>query len=116
MRRLLPPWRRIRLNWSRRPCPFATAWEAETWLGLEPRQTTAWRAGDQVGQITWALLHDLAPKRGYAVGSIAALGVAESCRRQGIARALVREAMCQCYAAGACEMTVAATQDNTAAL
>ena len=93
-----------------------SAWEAETWLGLEPLQATAWRGETRVGQIVWALLPDLLSKRGVLVGSIASLSVAEGYRRQGIAAALVAEAMRRCHEAGAREMAVATTQENTAAL
>jgi ribosomal protein S18 acetylase RimI-like enzyme len=98
--------------------PFApsSTWEAETWLGLEPWRTTASREGQQVGQITWALLTDLTARRGHLVGSIAGLNVAADCRRQGIAKTLVLDVMRACYRAGAREITVATTQENTAAL
>jgi GNAT superfamily N-acetyltransferase len=98
------------------PLAPASTWETETWVGLTPLQTKAWRGETQVGQITWALLPDLLARRGHLVGSIAALSVSSECRRQGIAKALVLEAMRQCYLAGAREITVATTQDNTAAL
>jgi ribosomal protein S18 acetylase RimI-like enzyme len=98
------------------PLGFSTTWDAETWAGLEPMQTTAWRGDRQVAQITWALLHDLTPKHGRPVGSIAALRVDDNCRRQGIARTLVLEVMRQCYHAGAREVAVATTQENTGAL
>jgi ribosomal protein S18 acetylase RimI-like enzyme len=98
------------------PLGFSTTWDAETWAGLEPMQTTAWRGDRQVAQITWALLHDLTPKHGHPVGSIAALRVDDTCRRQGIARTLVLEVMRQCHYAGAREVAVATTQENTGAL
>lgn len=94
----------------------STTWEAETWVGLEPWRTSAFRAGEQVGQIIWAMLPDLLEKRGHAVGSIAGLSVSPECRRQGIAKALVLEVMRACYQGGAREITVATTQENTAAL
>lgn len=98
------------------PLTHATTWDAESWIGLAPRQITAWRGPERVGQLTWDVLADLIAKRGHPVGSIASLSVEESYRRQGIARALTLEAMRRAYRAGAREMTVATTQDNAAAL
>jgi len=104
------------VDFEEEPFVSSSAWEAETWLGLEPWRTLASRGGKRLGQITWALLTDLTERRGHLVGSIAALNISSESRRQGIAKALVLEVMRSCYRLGAREICVATTLENTAAL
>ncbi|GCE20121.1 GNAT family N-acetyltransferase [Dictyobacter kobayashii] len=95
---------------------FRSAWQKESWYGLQPQQIHALIDGEQVGQLLWALLPDLRSKRGHLVGSIASLSVNPHFQRRGIGKTLVAAALNRMYAAGAREATVATTQDNTAAL
>ncbi|GCE30962.1 hypothetical protein KDA_64460 [Dictyobacter alpinus] len=95
---------------------FESAWQKESWHGLQPQHIHAFIDGKRVGQLIWALLPDLQSKRGCLVGSIASLSVDEQVQRRGIGKTLVGAALNRMYKAGAREATVATTQNNTAAL
>jgi GNAT superfamily N-acetyltransferase len=73
---------------------------AESWIGFSPMRTKAWRNGEEAGTIGWVILPYL-DRLGAPAMNIWGLGVKEPYRRQGIASALISQAMRQSYGLGA---------------
>jgi GNAT superfamily N-acetyltransferase len=72
----------------------------QSWIGFEPVRTRALVNGEEAGSIGWVMQPYL-DRLGAPSMNIWGLGVKEYFRRQGIAAALVADAMRQSYALGA---------------
>jgi GNAT superfamily N-acetyltransferase len=82
------------------PAEMAHAAMSESWTGFTPMRTRAFIQGQEAGSIGWVLQPHL-DRLGAPCMNIWGLGVKEQFRRQGIAGALVADAMRQSYALGA---------------
>lgn len=97
-----PPAPTPRINIELTTAPATLTHEAmrESWVGFEPMRTRALVNGEEAGSIGWVLQPYL-DRLGAPCMNIWGLGVKEQFRRQGIAAALVADAMRQSYALGA---------------
>jgi GNAT superfamily N-acetyltransferase len=90
----------VTLELTTGPAHMAHEAMSASWAGFAPMRTTAHLQGEEAGSIGWVLQPHL-DRLGAPCMNIWGLGVKEAFRRQGIASALVADAMRQSYDLGA---------------
>jgi GNAT superfamily N-acetyltransferase len=99
-----------------RPRVFDGRWDADSWRGHEPVECRATQGEVDAGALLFAEMPRLSQQMGIGIGGIAALGVAEECRRQGIAAMLTARSLNHLFRRGVRRCLVACHRTNVPAI
>ena len=108
------PYRRD-LDYGETKLDICSAWQQDSWAGLEPKILTAGRNGEEIGRIGFGYLPHLSEHRGVSTAGIYSLHVVESMRGKGIASSLMAKLFEVLGDDGVQEVLVGTTAENAAA-
>ena len=108
------PYRRD-LEYAEERLDTSSAWERDSWAGLEPKFLIARREGQEVGRIGFGHLPHLSEHRNISTAGIYSMRVVGHMRRKGIASSMMAKLFEMLGDSGIREVLVGTTIENTAA-